>query len=123
VRLKRQVLIVLFALSLNIAFLRTVAAGDWPQNYIVQKNSESPGGRYGILVLSKQAAIDQDQIEGNTTYLANLETRQTLREIHGTDYFEGQNHRDLHVVWVPDSTACALEYDGRLGSIRFSCWN
>jgi len=115
VRLKGQVLIVLFALSLNIAFLSTVADGDWPQNYIVQKNSESPDGPYGVLVLSKQAAIDQDQTEGNTTYLANLQTRQTLGEIHGTDYFEGQNHRDLQVVWAPDSTACALEYDGRYG--------
>ncbi len=114
-RLKRHALILLFALSLSIAFSRTVAAGDWPQNYIVQKNSESPDGRYGVLVLSKQAAVDQDETEGNTTYLANLQTRQTLGEIHGTDYFEGQNHRDLQVVWAPDSTACALEYDGRYG--------
>jgi len=115
VRLKRHALILLFALSLSIAFSRAVAAGDWPQNYIVQKNSESPDGRYGVLVLSKQAAIDQDQTEGNTTYLANLQTRETLGEIHGTDYFEGQNHRDLQVVWGPDSTACALVYDGRYG--------
>src|SRR5262249_25137358 len=48
-------------------------------------------------------------------YLANLQTRQLLGEIRGTDYFEGQNHSDLQVVWAPDSTVCVLEYDGRYG--------
>jgi hypothetical protein len=106
---------VFFALSLSIAFSRTVGAGDWPQNYIVHKNSESPDGRYGVLVLSHEAAVDQDQTEGNTIFLADLQTRQTLGEIRGRDYFEGQNHRDLGVAWAPDSTACALDYDGRYG--------
>ena len=78
-------------------------------------HSESPDGHYGILVLSQQAAIDQDQTDGNTTYLANLQTRKTLGEIRGTDYFENQNHRDLQVVWASDSSTCVLQYDGRYG--------
>ena len=61
----------------------TVEAGDLPENYVVHEHSESPDGRYGVLVLSQQAAIDQDQTEGNTTYLANLQTRKTLGEIRG----------------------------------------
>jgi hypothetical protein len=65
--------------------------------------------------LSQQAAIDQDQTDGNTTYLADLQTRKTLGEIRGTDYFENQNHRDLQVVWAPDSSTCVLQYDGRYG--------
>ena len=44
-----------------------------------------------------------------------MQTRRTLGEIHGTDYFEGQNHRDLQVIWAPDSTACLLQYEGRYG--------
>ena len=95
-RLKRRVRILLFALSLNIGALRTVAAGDCPQNCVAHKDSESPDSRYGVLVLSHEAAIDKDQIE-RIPYLANLETRQILSEIRGTDYFEGQNHRDLGV--------------------------
>ena len=78
-------------------------------------HSESPDGHYGILVLSQQAAIDQDQTDGNTTYLANLQTRKTLGEIRGTDYFENQNHRDLQVVWASDLSTCVLQYDGRYG--------
>ena len=73
-----RVLIVLFALTLSIAASRTVAAGDWRQNYIVRNGSESPDGRYAVLVLSKQAAVDQDQTEGNATYLANLQTHRHL---------------------------------------------
>jgi uncharacterized protein YecT (DUF1311 family) len=107
--------ILFFAAALSIALPRTVAAGDWPQNYVVHKKSESPDGRYAVLVLSRQAAIDEDHTEGNTTYLGNLQTRQVIGEIRGTDNFEGQNHRDLQVVWAPGSTACALEYDGRYG--------
>ena len=103
-RLKRRVRILLFALSLNIGALRTVAAGDCPQNCVAHKDSESPDRRYGVLVLSHEAAIDKDQIE-RIPYLANLETRQILGEIRGTDYFEGQNHCDLGV----ENGTCALQ--------------
>jgi uncharacterized protein YecT (DUF1311 family) len=112
VRPTHGTLLVLLALILTS---RTVAGGDWPENYIVYKHSESPDGHYGVLVLSRHAAIEQDQTEGNTTYLANLQTRKTLGEIRGTDYFESQNHRDLQVVWAPDSSTCVLEYNGRYG--------
>jgi hypothetical protein len=73
----------------------------------VHKNSASPDGRYAVLVLSKETAINRDQTERmteeNTAYLANLQTRQTIGDIRGSDYFEGQNHRDLTVDWAPDS--------------------
>jgi hypothetical protein len=73
-------------LSLSIAASKTVAGNAWPQDYIVHEGSESANGRYAVPVLSKQAAIDQNQTEGNTTYLANIETWQVLGEIRGTDY-------------------------------------
>lgn len=111
-RLAFGVSVVLFAL---IATIRTLAAVDWPENYIVHEHSESPDGHYGVLVLSHQAAVDQDETDGNISYLANLQTRKILGEIRGTDYFENQNHRDLEVVWAPDSSACVLQYDGRYG--------
>jgi len=112
VRLTHGASFVLFAL---VVTFRTVASGEWPENYIVHEDSESPDGHYGVLVLSQQAAIDQDETDGNTTYLANLQTRKTLGEIRETDYFENQNHRDLQVVWAPDSSTCVLQYDGRYG--------
>jgi uncharacterized protein YecT (DUF1311 family) len=112
VRLTCGALLVLFAF---VVTSKTVAAADWPENYIVHEHSESPDGHYGVLVLSQQAAIDQYKTDGNTTYLVNLQTRKTLGEIRGTDYFENQNHRDLEVLWAPDSSTCVLQYDGRYG--------
>ena len=95
VRLTSGAGLVLFALLVTS---RAIAAGDWPENYIVHEHSKSPDGRYGVLVFSQQAAIDQNQTDGNTTYLANLQTRKTLGQIRGTDYFENENHRDLQVI-------------------------
>jgi hypothetical protein len=95
-----------FATALSITASKAAAA-DWPQNYIVHKNSASPDGRYAVLVLSKEAAIEQDQTERSTAYLANLQTRQAIGDIRGTDYFEGQNHRDLTVDLAADSRCCS----------------
>jgi hypothetical protein len=110
----RRVLRLFFATVLSIAVSKAAGA-DWPQNYIVHKNSAAPDGRYAVLVLSKEAAIDQDQTEGNTAYLANLQTRQAIGDIRGTDYFEGQNHRDLTVDWAPDSRWCVITDWSRFG--------
>ena len=51
-----------------------------PQNYIVHKNSESPDGRYGVLVLSNEAAVKEDQTEGNSIYLADLRLQPVKHE-------------------------------------------
>jgi hypothetical protein len=107
--------VLLFALVLNLATSEIGVGADWPQNYIVHKNSESPDGRYGVLVLSNEAAVKEDQTEGNSIYLADLQTHQTLGEIHRTDYFEGQNHRDLTVAWAPDSKWCVMTDWSRFG--------
>lgn len=107
--------VLLFALVFNLATSEIGVGANWPQNYIVHKNSESPDGRYGVLVLSNEAAVKEDQTEGNTTYLADLQTHQTLGEIHGTDYFQGQNHRDLTVAWAPDSKWCLITDWARFG--------
>jgi uncharacterized protein YecT (DUF1311 family) len=109
-----RVLRLFFATALSIAVSKASAA-DWPRNYIVHKNSVSPDGRYAVLVLSKEAAINQDQTEGNTAYLANLQKRQAMGDIRGADYFEGQNHRDLTVDWAPDSRWCVVTDWGRFG--------
>jgi len=115
VRYPGAALVLFFALILNLAASGMGAAADWPQNYIVHKNSESPDGRYGILVLSHDVAVNLDQTERNVTYLANLQTHQTLGKIHGTDYFEGQNHKDFTVEWAPDSKWCVVTDWGRFG--------
>ena len=113
-----RVLIVPFVLSPNIAASRTHAA-DWPENYVVRENSESPDGQYGILVASMDA-WEKDETLEETNYLANLKNHRLMGKIRGADYFEGQNHRGLQVVWSPDSSWCVVEYDGRYGADTIS---
>lgn len=66
-RVVKRGLIFLFVVVLGLTATGIAAAVDWPQNYIVHDGSELPDGRYAVLVLSTQAAIDHDQTEGNPT--------------------------------------------------------
>ncbi len=101
-------------LVLNLATSGIAAASDWPSGYVVYENTESPNGRYGILVPSMDA-WEKDESLAETNYLADLKSHRPLGKIRGADFFEHQNHRGLQVVWAPDSTWCVLEYDGRFG--------
>jgi uncharacterized protein YecT (DUF1311 family) len=87
---------------------------NWPDGYVVQKNSTSPDGQLGVLVPGHELA-EADSASDSENFLADLKTRQILGKIAGADYFERQNHRDLDVVWAADSSACVLKYDGRFG--------
>jgi uncharacterized protein YecT (DUF1311 family) len=114
VRYTERLLILLFAAALNIAGSTTVAAADWPDGYVVYEKTESPDGRYGILVPSMEA-WEKDESLGETNYLADLKNHRLMGKIRGADYFEHQNHRGLQVVWAPDSSWCVVEYDERFG--------
>lgn len=114
-----RIFILLFALFLDLAATKTAAAADWPQNYVVQENSESPDGRYSVLVQSQDAALAEDDNE-SAVYLADTKAHATLGEIGKVDYFEHQNHRGLEVFWAPDSSFCVVENDGRYGADTIS---
>ena len=106
------------AVGLSIAFLifalvRTSAI-DWPEDYVVQKNSTSPDGRYAVLVATPDAAEQQSSNE-SAVYLADVKAHTAVGEIEKVDYFEHQNHRGLEVFWAPDSRYCVVENDGRYG--------
>jgi hypothetical protein len=114
VHVGERVSILLFALSLSIAPSDAAGDNDWPSGHVVYENTESPDGRYGILVPSMDA-WEKDESLGETNYLADLKSHRLLGKIRGADYFERQNHRGLQVVWAPESTWCVVEYDGRFG--------
>ena len=114
-----RVLIPLLALALNLSALRIAAAGDWPKDYIVKENSESPDGHYAVLVQSMDAATGQEDNE-SVVYLADVKSHTTLGNIDKVDYFEHQNHRGLEVFWAPDSSYCVVENDGRYGADTIS---
>ena len=86
----------------------------WPERYVVHENSTSPDGQFGILVASRDLAIEDDTIDFEN-FLANLKTHQVLGKINDADYFQNRNHRGLEVVWAADSSACVLTYEGRFG--------
>jgi uncharacterized protein YecT (DUF1311 family) len=114
-----RVLVVFFAQALNLAAMGIAAAADWPRNYIVQENSESPDGRYAVLVQSQDAALAQEDNE-SAVYLADTKAHATLGKIDSADYFERQNHRGLEVFWAPDSSSCVVVNDGRYGADTIS---
>jgi uncharacterized protein YecT (DUF1311 family) len=119
VHVVERVLILLFALVLNLAASGNAASADWPPNYIVEENSASPDGRYAVLVQSQDAALAEDDNE-SAVYLADTKAHATLGEIGKVDYFEHQNHRGLEVFWAPDSSFCVVENDGRYGADTIS---
>jgi uncharacterized protein YecT (DUF1311 family) len=106
-------------LVLNLATSGIAAADDWPPNYIIHENSESPDGRYAVLVQSQDAALAEDDNE-SAVYLADTKAHATLGEINKVDYFEHQNHQGLEVFWAPDSSFCVVENDGRYGADTIS---
>ncbi len=93
--------------------LANAAAADWPEGYVVYRESRSPDGHYGIVLPGHDRGTADDS--DTTNYFADLTTQQLLGEIDGADYFEGQNHRGLKVAWAPDSKWCVATYDGRYG--------
>ena len=110
----------LTALTLAAAFARLVQAEDWPTGYVVAERSTSPDGRFGILVEGKEKVLkDEEESTNDVTeyvnYLADLKAHRLLGKIEGSDYFEHQNHRDLHVQWSTDSKLCVATYWGRFG--------
>jgi hypothetical protein len=89
-------------------------AADWPEGYVVHKQSSSPDGQYGIVVPGPEEMPDPGE---SINYLGNVKTHQVLGKIDGANYFERQNHRDLSVTWSPDSKWCVVLYEARSDSI------
>jgi uncharacterized protein YecT (DUF1311 family) len=119
VRLRGRVLILCFVLALHLGLARAVATADWPANYVVHENSESPDGRYAVLVQSQDAAAESNDNE-SAVYLADVKNHTMLGKIDNVDYFEHQNHRGLEVFWAPASSDCVVENDGRYGTDTIS---
>jgi hypothetical protein len=89
----------------------SVAAVQWPSGFVVHSGTESPGGRYGILVPPHEPEPDED----SNCYLADLQSHRVLGILEGVDYFENRNHAGLSAVWSADSNRCVVTRAGRFG--------
>jgi hypothetical protein len=107
------------AIAFSMLGLMRASAGDWPKDYIVRENSESPDGRYALLVQTADGAEQQTNNESDV-YLAETKNHTTLGKVDKVDYFEHQNHRGLEIFWAPDSSYCVVENDGRYGTDTIS---
>ena len=100
-----------FAAGLPVA---RAAQKGWSEDYELAENSQSPDGRYAVLLPSREAAekIDEDKI---TNTLVDVKAQRRLAVIHGARYFPRQNHNGLTVTWAPDSSWCVVTYEERFG--------
>jgi hypothetical protein len=99
--------------SCSALSLASVLAAKGPEDYVVEENSESPNGRYALLIQTQDAAEEENS--EHSVYLANVKTHQVLGKIKGVDYFEHENHAGLSATWAKDSSWCVVESDGRFG--------
>jgi hypothetical protein len=99
----------------GLAMVNPLTATDWPKDYVVQENSSSPDGNYGMAVRSRESALDQENNPANPVYLANIAKHQLVGQLEEINYFQGQNHRALRMHWAADSTWGVVEDDNRFG--------
>lgn len=88
---------------------------SWPEGYVIAENSQSPNGRYGVLIPGREAGSDVDDYDKIANKLVDLKTHRQLCTVRNAHYFEGQNHYGLQVKWASDSTWCAVTYEARYG--------
>lgn len=89
------------------------AADGWPDGYELNEETNSPDGRYGILITSRDGADDDEEKVLNK--LVEIKSHRILGTIKGSHYFSGQNHHGLDVNWGNDNSWCAVNYLGRWG--------
>ena len=84
---------------------------EWPSSFVVHSGTESPRGRYGILVPPHESESNEEA----NCYLADIQSHRVLGKLEGVDYFENQNHAGLTAIWNADSIRCVVTREGRFG--------
>jgi hypothetical protein len=97
--------------TLLFGLVASAMAVEWPSRFVVHSGTESPSGRYGILVPPHESESNED----TDCYLADIQSHRVLGKLEGVDYFENQNHAGLSAIWSADSMRCVVTRDGRFG--------
>ncbi|MBV8586212.1 MAG: hypothetical protein JO308_07995, partial [Verrucomicrobia bacterium] len=98
-------------LLFTIGLAGSATAIEWPKVFLVHSGTESPDGRYAILVPPEEPGENDDA----SSYLADVQAHRVLGKIKSVDYFDHQNHADLSAIWNPNSTRSVVILDGRFG--------
>jgi Lysozyme inhibitor LprI len=102
---------VVVLLTLIFGLAGSATAIEWPKGFVLHSGTESPGGRYGILVPPNEPDTNDD----SDCYLADLQAHRVLGKLEAVDYFEHQNHAGLSAIWSTDSKRSIVIRDGRFG--------
>jgi uncharacterized protein YecT (DUF1311 family) len=86
----------------------------WPDDAEVAENSQSPNGRYGVLLPSFDNS-DPDDEARTIDKLVDLKAHREIAPIRNAHYFPRKNHFSLNAQWAPDSSWCAVTYNWRFG--------
>lgn len=110
IRLLRRlaVMVILIGAGLIAGLASPATAEEWPKDYQVYEESESPDHHYAILIPDH----DLDPAP-NPVYFADLSAHRVLGKIANAEYFHLKNHAALAMAWSEDSTWGVLELDGR----------
>lgn len=87
-------------------------AEEWPKDFVIEEESVSPDGHFGILVPSIDSSGEGENF-GEVNYLADIKEHKVLGRIQDARYRERANHASLKTTWTPDSRLCLLEYQAR----------
>jgi len=99
-----------FVLAAFALFGKSAIAEDasWPDSMVLSKGSQSPDGKYGVLI--PDSAVGQDPV---VDYLADLKTRQKIAPIPAVAHYDSENHGSLEVKWTEDSATCLIVHKSR----------
>lgn len=101
----------LLGLVLLLAAASLCRADGWRKGHVVVEGTESPDGRYAILV----PTYDESSLDETVDYLVDLKSHKELGVLKGVHYWEHANHYSLSADWSEDSTWCVIDYDWRFG--------
>jgi hypothetical protein len=98
-------------LLFTLGLAGSAIAIEWPKGFVVHSGTESPKGRYAILVPPEEPGENDE----SDCYLADVQAHRVLGPIKAVEYFEHQNHADLSAIWNPSSTRAVVIRDDRFG--------
>lgn len=88
-------------------FCGAAKAEDWPKEWVVAEETESPNKQYAVLVPSFEKGADGGD---RTNYVVDLKAHRLLGKVRGADRVEGEPRGSLEAFWAADSTKVLLMY-------------
>jgi len=90
-----------------LVFSGVARAEDWPKEFVIAEDTESPNKQYAVLVPSFEKGADGGD---RTNYLVDQKAHRLLGKIRGAERVVGEPRGGLGAYWAADSSKVVLEY-------------